>query len=202
MLGGMKPALALVTLLVVAWLVVMASMSDPPAVPDGSGGPWFDVRVEKPRMARPLGGLLPERVFGTELRFGDASPGAEVGHVGPDRLELRAAGWELVLLVDPKGAINPESHIVFPIELGGKRLSLRCGPGNGAGDGDGDGSDEGDRGTLQVTRRPDTQVHDGTFVATFATCVHDDTDKSIAWPPSALVVRGSFAGLASGPSSR
>jgi len=196
MLGGMKPALALVALLVVAWLVVMASMSDPPAVPDGSGGPWFDVRVEKPRMARPLGGLLPERVFGTELRFDDASPGAEVGHVGPDRLELRAAGWELVLLVDPTGAISPESHIVFPIELGGKRLSLRCGPG------DSDASDEGDRGTLQVTRRPDTQLQDGTFVATFATCVHDDTDQGIAWPPSALVVRGSFAGLASGSSSR
>jgi hypothetical protein len=186
--------LAVAALAALACLVWIVSRPDEPAgatTPGTSGGPSFEVRVEKPRLARPLGGILPAkleaRLFGGgELRFGHASGGAQVGRVGRDRVELRADGWELIVEADGEGGIAPGTRLVFPILLAERQRTLRCRPADSA------------MGYLHAAERAGSGELDGSFVVELAACENAETGRAIEWPPAPLTVRGSFAGLPHG----
>ncbi len=183
-------ALALVACL--AWLVWLGSRPDEPddtlaeIVSDTSRGPSFEVRVVVPRGGLPLGGILPDSLVKKydltprELRFDHTSPGAEIGNVGHDRLELSADGWELFIETDGEGRIAPGTHLVFPTGLGGRQVRLNCRPADRA------------TGQLSTTTRAGS---DGRFLVELATCKNAESGKTINWPPAPLTVRGSFAGL-------
>lgn len=164
----------------------------PPATLDTSHGPALDVRIERPRTTRPLFGLFPEKLErklfgGAELRFDSNSPGAAVGKIGPNHLELRADGWDLMLMTDGQGKIATGTVLVFPILLSEKQRTLRCRPAEKA------------VGTLQTTARAGSELHDGTFVVEVAICENVATGKVIEWPQAPLTVRGSFAAVPSSP---
>lgn len=180
----------LVVLVLLAWAAAWLAVPGPtvggsldPETPGATGGPTFVVFVEKPRMSRPIFGLLPESLFGTELRFDHATPDAEVGHVAPDRLELRAGDWDLLIETDGEGQLTAGTRLVFPIELGGRDLVLRGLPA------------EQPVGHLRTEPREGSDALDGDFLVEFGTCVYDDTGKAIDWPPAPLTVHGSFQGL-------
>jgi hypothetical protein len=183
-------ALALLACLV--WLVSRPDEAGEPvgtSNSDMSRGPSFEVQVEKPRMARFLGGILPTKLEaklfgGGELRFDHASRGAKTGIVGPDRLELGAEGWDLHVETDGEGRVAPGTHLVFPILLAEKQRTLRCRPADGA------------VGYLHASTRAGADVLDGRFLVELATCENAETGKVIEWPPAPLTVRGSFVGLA------
>jgi hypothetical protein len=188
-------ALALLASLV--WFVSRPDEPDAASGSDTSGGASFEVRVEKPRMDRFLGGILPikieEKLLGGELRFNQASRGARVGSVAQDRLELGADGWELLIETDGEGRLAPATHLVFPIEIAEKQYTLRCRPADAA------------NGYLRSTTRAGSDVLDGSFLVELANCENAATGKILdteaggrpgqAWPSSPLTLRGSFNGL-------
>jgi hypothetical protein len=192
-------ALALLALIAcLVWLVSRPDEPDAASVSDTSRGPSFEVHVEKPRMDRFLGGILPikleEKLLGGgELRFNHASRGAHVGSVGHDRLELGADGWNLLIETDGEGRITPGTHLVFPIEIAEVKRTLRCRPADRA------------NGYLHATTRAGSDVLDGRFLVELANCVNAETGKILdteaggnpgdAWPSSPLTLRGSFGGL-------
>ncbi len=196
----MKTSLIIIVLALVAclvWLVWLGSRPDElvgESVSDTSRGPSFEVRVVMPRLGLPLGGILPdslvEKLDGTprELRFDHTSRGAQIGSVGPDRLELRADGWELFIETDGEGRITPGTHLVFPLGLGGRRVRLDCRPADRA------------TGYLRTNTRAGSVELGGTFLVELATCKNAESGKAIEWPPAALTVRGSFVGPATRPS--
>lgn len=204
---SIKKSLIIVTLAFVAclvclvWLLLRSDESFNPSVSDTSGGPSFQVNLERPRTDRPFGGILPTRleakVFGvSELRFDQASPGARIGSVGHDRLELSAEGWDFLIETDGEGHIAPGTRLVFPIEIAGKQWTLRCRPAERA------------NGYLKATTRSGSGVLDGRFLVEFARCEDAKTGKILdteaganpgdAWPSKPLILRGSFAGLLPG----
>jgi len=180
------PALALLACLV--WLV---SRPDEPVTSSVSGtsrSSSFEVHVEKPRIDRFLGGILPTKLEakllgGGELRFDHTSRGARIGSVGHNRLELSADGWDLFIETDGEGRVAPGTRLVFPIELAEKQRTLRCRPADGA------------VGYLHATARAGPDVLDGRFLVELATCENAETGKVIEWPPAPLTVRGRFEGL-------
>ena len=196
--------IALVLLVCVAGLIWFVSRPDDPFAssrPATSGSPWFVVNIEKPRMDRFLGGILPTAVeaklIGGELRFDHASRGAKVGKVSTDRLELSADGWDLLIESDGKGGIAPGTRLVFPIEIAEKKWTLRCQPAVQA------------IGYLQATTRADSGELEGRFLVELAKCADAQTgeildteaggDPGDAWPSDPLTLRGSFAGLPLSP---
>jgi hypothetical protein len=189
----MKTSLIVIALALLACLVVLMlrPRPDEPAaasVPDTSRGPSFEVRVEKPRLARPLFGVFPTKletkIFGGgELRFNHASRGAKIGSVGRGRLGLSADGWDLLIKTDGTGGIAPGTRLVFPILLAERQRTLRCRPADPA------------SGYLRTTPRADTGELDGRFLVELATCENAETGKAIEWPPASLTVHGSFEGL-------
>ena len=206
---SLKRSLIIIALVLVACVVFLAWLAfrpdDPLAgsISDVSSGPAFDVNVEKPRLDRALFGILPTKVeaklFGVdELRFGHASRGAKIGNVGPDRIELGAEGWDLLIETNGRGAITPGTRLVFPIEIAEKPWTLRCRPADRA------------VGFLDATQRAGSDVFDGRFVVELAKCEDAKTGKILdteaganpghAWPASPLTLRGTFKGLATRPS--
>jgi len=100
-----KILVIIIAVALVAGLIVLGLRRHDPAaagVSETSRGPSFEVNVERPFLARPFFGLLP----GSELRFDQSSRGAKIGNVGPDRLELSAEGWDLLIKTDGNGAIT------------------------------------------------------------------------------------------------
>ena len=203
-MGGMKrpmkTALIIIALALLACLVVLSIMfvsrPDEPtsaSVPDTSRqGPSFEVHVMKPRRARFLFGILPNNLEAKllgggagELRFDHTSPGAEIGSVGHDRLELRAGGWDLLIETDGKGGIAPGTRLLFPLERADRPRRLRCRPADRA------------TGYLRTTRAGSGKL-DGRFLVELATCEDAVTGEVLEWPPAPLTVRGSFAGLPPG----
>ena len=191
-------ALVLVLCLIcIVWLASRPDQSDTPSASDTSRGSSFEVRVEKPRMDRFLGGILPARVesklFGGELRFDHASRGAKIGAVGPDRLELSADGWDLLIEADSEGRVAPGTRLVFPIEIAEKLWTLRCRPADRA------------TGYLHANARTGSNVLDGSFLVELARCEDASTGKILdteaggnpgdAWPSAPLTLRGTFQGL-------
>ncbi len=200
-------ALALVGGLVcLVCLVWLASRPDEPvaeSVSDTSRGPSFEVRLERPRIDRFLGGILPTKLEaklfgGGELRFDHASRGARIGGVGHDRLELSADGWDLLIETDVEGRVAPGTRLVFPIEIAEKQYTLRCRPADRA------------TGYLSTTTRAGSDVLDGRFLVELARCENAETGKILdteagarpgdAWPSAPLTLRGSFVGPATRPS--
>lgn len=201
-MGGIKTSvkrwLSIIALALLAGLVVLMlrSRSDQPdepvraSVSNTSPGSSFEVRVVMPRSGLPLGGILPDWVVrkfdGTpsELRFDHTSPGAEIGSVENNRIELSAeGGWDLSIVTDSAGRITPETHLVFPLGLGGNRVRLRCRPAHPG------------VGNLHTTTRPGSDELSGTFLVELSTCENTESGKTTNWPPAPLTVRGSFAGL-------
>jgi hypothetical protein len=160
---------------------------------DTSQGPAFEVHVVVPRGGLPLGGILPDwfvrkhDLTPRELWFDYTSPGAKIGSVGHDRLELSADGWELFIETDVEGRVAPVTHLVFPTGLGGRQVRLNCRPADRA------------NGYLSTTTRAGSDELGGRFLVELATCRNAESGKAIEWPPAPLTVRGSFAGL---PQSR
>jgi len=190
--------IAVALLACVVWLISRPDEPDTASVPDTSRGASFEVRVEKPRMDRFLGGILPTKIEekligGGELRFDQASRGAHVGSVRHDRLELRADGWDLLIETDAEGRVTQGTRLLFPIEIAEVRRTLRCRPANAA------------NGYLHAATRAGSDVLDGRFLVELANCVNAETGKILdteaggnpgqAWPSSPLTLRGSFAGL-------
>jgi hypothetical protein len=192
--------IALALLACVVWLVWLGSRRDEPyepvgeSVSDTSRGPSFEVRVVMPRLGLPLGGILPDALVkkfdGTprELRFDHTSRGAQIGSVGPDRLELRADGWDLFIETDGEGRVATGTHLVFPLGLGGRQVRLSCRPEDRA------------TGYLRTTTRAGSDELGGSFLIELATCKNAESGKAIEWPPAALTVSGSFDGLPQRPS--
>jgi hypothetical protein len=207
-MGGMKRSVkAWLVVAALALLACLAWLASRPGGPDAAGGsgappgPSFEVRVEKPRMDRPFGGIFPvaleEKLFGGgELRFGHESRGAVVGGVGRDRVELRADGWDLLVEADGRGGISQGTRLVFPIEIAEVQYTLRCRPASPA------------VGHLNAAARAGTGELDGSFVVELAACENAETGKILdteaggspgdAWPQSPLTLRGSFQGLPQG----
>lgn len=186
--AGIITIIALASLACLVMLIWRPNEPEAAGVPDMSRGPSFEVRVEKPRIARPLFGILPAELEeklepGGELRFDHTSRGAEIGTVGPHRLELRADGLDLLIETDDGGRIAPGTRLVYPIVLAERQLTLRCRPADGA------------AGHLRTAVRAGTDELDGSFLVECATCENVATGKVIEWPPAPLTVRGSFAGL-------
>jgi hypothetical protein len=185
---SMKTWLIIIALALLACLVSFVALRTRPdepvaaSVSDTSRGPSFEVNVVKPLSARPvfgLFGLLPD----VELRFDHTSHGAEIGSVGHDRLELSADGWDLFIETDGEGRVAPGTRLVFPLELGGRQVKLRCRP-----------ADPG-IGRLDTTTRAGSDELGGRFLVELATCENAESGKAIEWPPAPLTVRGSFEGL-------
>jgi hypothetical protein len=159
---------------------------------DTSQGPAFEVHVVVPRGGLPLGGILPDwfvrkhDLTPRELWFDYTSPGAKIGSVGHDRLELSADGWELFIETDGEGRVAPGTHLGFPTGLGGRQVRLNCRPADRA------------NGYLSTTTRSGSDDLGGRFLVELATCKNAESGKAIEWPPAPLTVRGSFAGLPQG----
>ena len=137
----MKTSLAIIiiALALLACLVWLRSRPDEPNAASGTGtsrDTSFEVRVERPRMDRFLGGILPTKLeaklLGGELRFDHASRGARIGSAGHQRLELSADGWNLLVETDGEGRVAPGTRLVFPIEIAEVQWTLRCRPADGA----------------------------------------------------------------------
>lgn len=198
---SMKTSLIIIALALLVCLVWLVSRPDEPvgaSVSDTSRGPSFEVHVEKPRIDRFLGGILPTKLEakllgGGEPRFDHASRGAKIGSVGHDRLGLSADGWDLLIQTDGEGRVAPGTRLVFPIEIAEKQYTLRCRPADGA------------VGYLHAATRAGSDVLDGRFLVELAACENAETGKILdteaggrpgdAWPSAPLTLRGSFEGL-------
>jgi hypothetical protein len=195
-------ALVVLIGLILVWLLSRRNQSNTPFVSAASGGPAFEVQVEKPRMDRPFAGLLPaplEAFLTSDLRFGHASRGARVGKVEPNHVELSADRWDLLIETDAEGKITSETRLIFPLEIADVFVAMRCRPADPA------------IGYLKATPRPSTSeskasdLLDGRFIVELARCENAQTGKTLdtetggdrgqAWPSSPLTLRGSFAGL-------
>jgi len=191
---SMKIWVIIIALVLVGGLAWFGSRANKPhdlvgeSVLDTSQGPAFEVRVIMPRGGLPLFGILPDWVVKKhnltpgELRFDHTSPGARIGSVGHDRLELSADGWELFIETDGEGRVGPGTHLVFPTGLGGRQVRLNCRPADRA------------KGYLSTTTRAGSDDLVGRFLVELATCKNAESGKTINWPPAPLTVRGSFVG--------
>jgi hypothetical protein len=178
----MRTSMIIIALALLAGLVVIGSRPDEPvaaSLSEASRSPSFEVRVEKPLSNQPLFGLFGLLPAG-DLGFDHASRGAAIGRVGHDRLELRAEGWDLSIEIDGEGRVAPGTRLVFPLALGGRRVTLRCRPA--------------DRGTgyLRTTTRAGSDELGGRFLVKLATCENARSGKILEWPSAPLTVRGSF----------
>lgn len=143
----------------------------------------------KPRLARPLFGILPTKLeekleAGGKRRFDHTSRGARVGSVGHYGLELSAGGWNLLIETDGEGHVTLETHLVYTMILAEKQRRLRCRP-----------AADGSPGYLRTTRQAGSNVLDDRFLVELATCENVETGKVIEWPPAPLTVCGNFVGL-------
>ncbi|HQR31604.1 MAG TPA: hypothetical protein PLK30_02625 [Blastocatellia bacterium] len=189
-----KVTLGIIALALVVCFIVFRPETDEPDVTSSLGisqGPLFDVRVIKPRLARPLFGILPVKLEeklepGAELRFDQTSPGAKIGNIGPNRLDLSANDWALFIETDSGGKVTSGTHLVYTKMLVEKQRKLRCRPADTA------------IGYLRTTTRAGSGELDGRFLVELATCENIETGKVTEWPPAPLTVRGSFKGLPNG----
>lgn len=195
---GMKPSrkiwLIVIAVALLGGLAWLASRAKKPVdlvgetVLDTSQGPAFEVQVVMPRGGLPLFGILPDWVVRkhnltpAELRFDHKSPGARIGSVGQDHVELSADGWELFIETDGEGRVAQGTHLVFPTGLGGRRVRLNCRPADRA------------NGYLSTTTRAGSDDLGGRFLVELANCKNAESGKTIDWPPAPLTIRGSFAG--------
>lgn len=160
---------------------------------DTSRGPAFELHVIVPRMARPFAGILPDWIVGkldgtpSVLHFDHTSSGARILSAGPNRVELKADDWSFFIESDGEGRIAQTTRLVFPIQLGGRQVRLSCLPTNPT------------IGYLNTASRAGAEEINGRFLVELLNCKNADSGKVTNWPPAALTVRGSFAGLRPSP---
>ena len=183
----------IVLALLLAGIVVLRLRGERPIGPSVSetslliGGPTFEVQVEMPAFNS---GRAPWEIPGVILgydhgpRFDQASPGAQVGKITPDHIELSAdGGWDLVIETDREGQLAQGTHVAFPVKLGGRPLKFNCRPADPI------------VGYLHTTARTGSDELEGNFELEVAICKNAASGKTAAWPYQPLKVRGNFAGL-------
>ena len=140
------------------------------------------MQVVRPRVALPLGGLLPPKLFGVDefLGFDSTSDGAEVRSVDPHRIELRAKDWDLLLVTDSDGQITVETQIVFNLIFDQRHYKVRCRP------------VEPVVGSLKTFKLGESNELAGNFDIEIAHCEDVETGKRIRWPSQPLILHGSF----------
>ena len=185
------PVWLLVGLATVISIAVTVYRPDRPVAtiaPGSSVGPDFVVQVIRPRMGLPLAGIVPPAWFGFEghLGFDARSAGASVGAVGPDRLVLRAAGWDVELAGDGRGGVTDASAVVFELLFEGRVRRVRALPGDPA------------VGTLELAGTPGGGGFSGHFDIELARCLDAATGEDLGWPPQPFVLHGSFDRLRPG----
>ena len=161
-----------------------------PSVSEASrliGGPAFEVEVEMPAFNS---GRTPWEIPGAILgydrgpRFDQASPGARVGKIASNHIELSTDdGWDLLIETDRDGRLAQGTQVGFPVKLGGRPLRFNCSPADPA------------VGYLHTTARTGSDELEGSFQLEVATCKNAVSGKTAAWPYQPLKVRGNFAGL-------
>jgi hypothetical protein len=151
------------------------------------GGRAFEVQVEMPAFNS---GRAPWEIPGVILgydrgpRFDQASPGAQVGKIAPDHIELSAdGGWNLLIETDGEGRLAQGTHVAFPVKLGGRPLTFNCRPADPT------------VGYLHTTARTGSDELEGNFQLEVAICKNAASGRTAAWPYQPLKVRGNFAGL-------
>jgi len=196
-----KTSLIIIALALLACLVGLVWFLSRPDEPDEfvtqttldtSQSPSFEVRVVVPRMGLPFAGILPDSLAKKydltprELRLDHTSHGASIRSVAPDRIEISADGWNLLIEADAQGQVTSATHLVFPLGLGGNQVRLDCRPA--------------DRpvGNLHTATRAGSDFIGGRFLLELANCKNADSGKAIEWPPAPLTIRGSFVGQSSG----
>ena len=151
------------------------------------GGPAFEVQVGMPAFNS---GRAPWELPGVILgydrgpRFDQASPGAQVGNIGPDHVELSAeGGWNLLIETDREGRLTQGTHVAFPVKLGGRPLKFDCRPA--------------DPPVGYLDTRAHADEFEGSFQVEIVSCKNAVSGKTAGWPYRPLKVSGSFAGLKS-----
>lgn len=191
---GKKIVVIIISLaLLLAALIALRRLREKPIGPSVSetsriiGDRAFEVQVEMPAFNS---GRAPWEIPGVILgydrgpRFDQASPGAQVGKIAPDHIELRAdGGWDLLIETDAEGRLAHETHVAFPVKLGGRPLKFNCRPADPP------------IGYLHITARSDSDELEGEFQLEIAICTNAVSGKTAAWPYQPLKVRGNFAGL-------
>jgi hypothetical protein len=193
MRGKKKLVIIIALALLLAGIVALRLRREKPIGPSVSetsrsiGGPAFEVQVEMPAFNS---GRAPWEIPGVILgydhgpRFDQASPGAQVGKIAKDRIELSAdGGWNLLIEADSEGRITQGTHVAFPVKLGGRPLKFNCRPADPA------------IGYLHTTARTSSDELEGNFQLEVAICTNAASGKTAAWPYQPLKVRGNFAGL-------
>ena len=178
--------------LLLACIVALRLQRDKPVGPRVSetsrlvGGPAFEVQVEMPAFNS---GRAPWEIPGVILgfdrgpRFDQVSPGAQVGKIAPDHIELSAGdGWDLLIETDGEGRLAEGTHVAFPVKLGGRPLKFNCRPADP------------NVGYLHITARTSSGL-EGSFQLEVSNCKNAVSGKTAAWPYRPLRVRGNFAGL-------
>ena len=183
----------IVAVLLLACILALILRRDKPVGPSVAetarliGEPAFEVQVEMPAFNS---GRAPWEIPGVILgfdrgpRFDQASPGAHVGKVASDHVELGADnGWELSLETDREGRLAQGTHVAFPVKLGSRPLKFDCRPADPP------------IGYLHTTTPPGSDELEGSFQLEITNCKNAISGKTAAWPYQPLKVRGSFAGL-------
>src|SRR5678815_3749594 len=134
------------------------------------GGPAFEVQIEMPAFNS---GRAPWEIPGVILgydhgpRFDHASPGAQVGKIGPDHIELSAeGGWSLLIETDGEGRLTQGTHVAFPVKLGGRPLQFDCRPRDPT------------VGYLHTTARTSSEDLEGNFQVDVAICKNAISGKT------------------------
>ena len=179
--------------LLLGCVVALRLRWDKPVGPSVSGasrltrGPAFEVQVEMPAFNSGRGPWeIPGVILGYDHgpRFDQASPGAQVGKIAPDHIELSAdEGWDLLIETDREGRLAQGTHVGFPVKLGGRPLKFNCRPADPT------------VGYLHTTTRTGSDELEGSFQLEVAICKNAVSGKTAAWPYQPLKVRGNFAGL-------
>jgi len=179
--------------LLLGCIVALRLRRDKPVGPSVSetsrliGGPAFEVQVEMPAFNS---GRAPWEIPGVILgydhgpRFNQASPGAQVGKIAADHIELSAdGGWDILIETDGEGRLTQGTYVAFPVKLGGRSLKFDCRPADLT------------VGYLHTTARTGSDELEGSFQLEVAICENAASGKTAAWPYQPLKVRGNFAGL-------
>jgi len=174
--------LPLVLLAVIALFVYRPDRPVATIVPASSSGPAFVVQVVRPRLGLPLGGILPPQLFGLDahLGFDSKSDGANIHNVGPGRIEFGADDWVLLLVFDGDRRVTSETQVVFDLVFEDRLRRVRCRPGDPA------------VGTLNTIMLRESGELSGSFDIELVHCEDAETGTPLGWPPTSLILHGSF----------
>lgn len=177
---GLAVVVGAFVLLVLKWRSNRLNTLSLASAPDES----FVLQVEKPLLSLRAPWEVPRAVFGDrdpDLRIRQTSPGARVGAVTPQRLELSAyGGWDLVIESDGKGRVLEGTRLIFPISYGGGSHTFSC------------RHADSNVGYFNTTARGDRL--DGNFLLRLTQCKNVVSGKNTSGLPP-FPVRGGFKGL-------